>query len=101
VKAAGRRLLWVFLPLLAGLIGLGWWRAVAAERETRRELEELRGRKQRIESAIQALDREVTSLKREREALARAAREALDAAAPGEVLVIVPQPSPTPAEGGK
>jgi hypothetical protein len=72
------------VPLLVVLIGWGWWQAVVAERETRRELLELRAHRQQLEEA-----------KREREARARAARETLDVAAPGEVLVIVPQATPT------
>jgi cell division protein FtsB len=83
------------VPLLVALVSWGWWQAVIAERETRRELVELRVRRQQLEEANRALAREVEALKREREARARAAREALDVAAPGEVLVIVPRPTPT------
>lgn len=83
------------MPLLVALVGWGWWQAVIAERETRRELVELRARRQQLEEANRALAREVEALKREREARARAAREALDVAAPDEVLVIVPRPTPT------
>ncbi len=89
-----RRWLWLLVPLIVALVGWGWWRAVVAEAETRRELQELRVRRQRLEEANRALERQVEALKREREARARAARETLDAAAPGEVLVIVPQPTP-------
>jgi cell division protein FtsB len=95
VRPPSRRWLWLLVPLLVALVGWGWWRAVAAERETRRELEELRGRRQQLEETNRALERQVAALKQEREARARAARETLDAAAPGEVLVIVPQPTPT------
>lgn len=83
------------MPLLVVLIGWGWWRAVVVEREARRELLELRMRRQQLEEANRALARQVEALKREREARARAARETLDVAAPDEVLVIIPQPTPT------
>jgi cell division protein FtsB len=81
--------------LLVVLIGWGWWQAVVAEQETRRELIELRVHRQQLEEENRALARQVEALKREREARARAAREALDVAAPDEVLVIVPQATPT------
>ena len=95
MRVPARRFLWVLLPLLVGLIALGWWRGVVGERATRLELEELRSRRERLERANRALEREVESLKGDREARVRAARKALDAAAPGEILVIVPQPTPT------
>lgn len=90
-----RRWLWALVPLLVVLIGWGWWQAVVAEQETRRELIELRVHRQQLEEENRALARQVEALKREREARARAAREALDVAAPDEVLVIVPQATPT------
>lgn len=90
-----RRYLWLLAPLAIALVALGWWRAVVVERDTRRELDELRTRRQQLEQANRALKREVQALKNEREARARAAREALDVAAPGEVLVIVVKPTPT------
>jgi len=68
---------------------------VVAERETRRELLELRVRRQQLEEANRALERQVEALKHEREARVRAARETLDVAAPDEVLVIIPKPTPT------
>jgi cell division protein FtsB len=95
VRLPARRWLWLLVPLLVALVGWGWWRAVVAERETRRELEELRARRQLLEETNRALVRQVGALKQEREARARAARETLDVVAPGEVLVIVPQPTPT------
>ena len=95
MRLSGRRWLWLLVPLLVALVGWGWWGAVTAERETRRELEELRARRQQLEETNRALERQVAALKQEREARARAAREALDVAAPGEVLVVVPQPTPT------
>jgi cell division protein FtsB len=82
-------------PIVAALIGLGWWRAVIVERDTRRELEDLRARSQQLEKTNRVLERAIRALKEEREARARAAREALDVAAPGEVVVIVPRPTPT------
>ena len=95
MRLPARRLVWVLVPLLVGLIGLGWWRGVVGERATRRELEDLRSRREQLERANRALEREVESLKGDREARVRAARKALDAVAPGEILVIVPQPTPT------
>jgi cell division protein FtsB len=86
-------------PLVVAVVGLGWWRAVVVERQTRRELEELRVRRDQLEEANRVLERAIRALKNEREARARAAREALDVAAPGEVVVIVP--SPTPTKGAK
>jgi cell division protein FtsB len=99
VKLPGRPWLLVLVPLVAVLVGWGWWRAVVAERETRRELVELRVRRQQLEEVNRALARQVEALKHEREARARAAREALDVAAPGEMLVVIP--SPTPTSGAK
>jgi cell division protein FtsB len=95
VRPLARRWLWALVPLLVALVGWGWWQAVIAERETRRELVELRARRQQLEEANRALAREVEALKREREARERAARETLDVAAPNEILVIVPQATPT------
>ena len=93
------RWLWLVTPLVVAVVGLGWWRAVVVERQTRRELEELRVRRDQLEEANRVLERAIRALKNEREARARAAREALDVAAPGEVVVIVP--SPTPTKGAK
>jgi cell division protein FtsB len=97
VRLPVRRFLWVLVPLLLGLIALGWWRGLVGERATRRELEGLRSRRQQLERANRTLEREVEALKDDREARVRAARKALDAAAPGEILVIVPQPTPSPS----
>ncbi|HVN76600.1 MAG TPA: septum formation initiator family protein [Thermoanaerobaculaceae bacterium] len=96
-----RRWLWLLAPLVTAVVGLGWWRAVVVERQTRRELEELRVRRQELEEANRVLERAIRALKTEREARARAAREALDVAAPGEVVVIVPTPTPTLAKGAQ
>lgn len=90
MRPPGRRALWLVVPPLVGLIGWGWWLGLVAERQTRRELGELQARRQQLERATQALAREVAALKREPAARERAAREALDVAAPDEVLVILP-----------
>jgi len=95
VRPFARRWLWALVPLLVALVGWGWWQAVIAERETRRELLELRTRRQQLEEVNRALAREVEFLKRESAARERAARETLDVAAPNEVLIIVPQATPT------
>ncbi len=95
MRLAGRRFLWVVVPLLVALIGWGWWSAVTAQRATRLELEALRARKQQLEQTNRALQREVDALKNDPAERARAARKVLDAAAPGEILVIVPRPTPT------
>jgi cell division protein FtsB len=94
VRRTTRRTLWLAVPLLAGLVGWGWWRGVVAEREARRELAELQARRERLVHETRALASEVAALKHEPAARARAAREALDVAAPDEVLVILPPPSP-------
>ncbi len=90
-----RRWPWLIAPLLAALVGWGWWRGNLAVRDSRRELADLQSRKRQLADSNRVLAREVEALKTEREARARAAREAMDAAAPGEVLVIVPTPPPT------
>jgi len=95
VRLPRSRWLWLLAPLAVALVGLGWWKAVVVELDTRRELEELRVRRHQLEETNRALVREVRALKNEREARARAARETLDVAAPGEVLVIVAKPTPT------
>ncbi len=95
MRLSVRRWLWVVVPLLAVLVAWGWWRAIVAERETRRELVEMRARRDQLESANRALTRQVEALKNEREARARAARETLDVAAPDEVLVVLPRVTPT------
>jgi cell division protein FtsB len=95
VKPSVRRWLALLLPLLALLVGWGWWRAIVAERQTRRELVTLRAQRQQLEETNRELARQIEALKNEREARARAARETLDVAAPDEVLVVLPQPTPT------
>jgi cell division protein FtsB len=79
---------------MAAIVGWGWWRGATAERETRKELAELRQRRQRLERVNHSLDTELTAMKRELEAHVRAARETLDVVGRDEVLVILP---PTPA----
>jgi cell division protein FtsB len=92
------RWVWLAGPLLLALVAWGWWAGSTRVRETRRELAGLQERKQELETSRRALAREVQALREEREARVRAARDALDVAAPGEVLVVV-QPTATPAVG--
>lgn len=94
MKLSGRRTLLVLGPLLAALVAWGWWRGSVRVRETRRELAQLEAQRQELEAASRGLAREVEALRHEREAKVRAAREALDVAAPGEVLVVLPPPTP-------
>jgi cell division protein FtsB len=69
-------------------------------RETRRELAQLELQRQELDAARRSLAREVEALRHEREAKVRAAREALDVAAPGEVLVVLPPPTPGSGDRG-
>lgn len=92
-----RRALLVTAPLAAALVGWGWWRGAVRVRETRHELEQLEAQRQELESSRRELARQVEALRREREAKVRAAREALDVAAPGETLVMLPPATPSPA----
>ena len=91
-----RRALWLTLLPLLLLAVWGWLAVSATVRETRRERADLEARRNRLEAANRELAREVASLKQDNEARARAARESLDVAAPDEVLVIVPRPTPSP-----
>ncbi len=77
------------LPALGILIGVGTWRGVVLLRESLGELHELEARRDRLAKGNEKLAREVEALEREREAKVHAARETLDVAAPGEVLVLV------------
>jgi len=88
---------WLFVlgPLLAAVIVWGWWRGLAVERETRRELVELQAKKRRVEETNRVLAREVAALSQERAARERAAREGLDVAAAEEIIVVLPA-TPTP-----
>jgi cell division protein FtsB len=99
VRLPLRRALLVAAPLAAALVAWGWWSGAVRVRETRRELAQLEAQKRGLETARRNLARQVEALRHEREAKVRAAREALDVAAPGEVLVVLPQPSPTPGSG--
>jgi len=96
VAGAWRRWLWLGVPLLACLVTWGWWRGVVSVRESRREFAELVERRDQLREANRTLTREVEALRREREARARAAREALDVVSPAEVLVVVPPPTAAP-----
>jgi cell division protein FtsB len=98
VKVTSRRALLVAVPLLTAAVGWGWWRGAERVRETRRELAQLEARREALESERRRLARDVEALRREREAKVRAAREALDVTAPGEVLVVVPTATPGPAD---
>lgn len=77
-------------PLLVAAVGWGWWRGVVTTRASSREVADLLARKARLEQVNAELRREVTSLSREREARARVARNILDVAGPGEVVIVVP-----------
>jgi cell division protein FtsB len=95
VRVGARVWLFVLGPLLAAVIVWGWWRGVAVERETRRELVELQAKKRRVEETNRVLAREVAALSQERAARERAAREGLDVAAAEEIIVVLPA-TPTP-----
>ncbi len=88
------RVLLVLAPAAAGLVAWGWWTGVAAVRETRSELHRLLERRSALEDANRELRRQLAGLRHDREARARAAREVLHAAAPGEVVVVLPSPTP-------
>jgi cell division protein FtsB len=85
--------LWVVAPCVAGLVAWGAWRGVAQAQRSRDELQTLLARRELLVRVNVELRREVESLQHERAARERAAREALDVVAPGEVLVIVPESS--------
>jgi len=88
------RVFLVLAPAAAGLVAWGWWTGVAAVRETRSELHRLLERRSALEDANRELRRQLAGLRHDREARARAAREVLHAAAPGEVVVVLPSPTP-------
>lgn len=83
--------LWAVAPCVAGLVAWGAWRGVAQAQRSRDELQILLARRDLLVRVNLELRREVGSLQHERAARERAAREALDVVAPGEVLVIVPE----------
>ncbi len=101
MRLTPRRALLVLTPLLAAGVAWGWWRGSVRVRETQRELAQLEMRRQELEATRRRLSREVEALKHEREAKVRAAREALDVAAPGEVLVVIPPPTPGTGDRGQ
>jgi cell division protein FtsB len=72
-------------------VAWGAWKGVAQARRSREELQTLQARREYLVRANLELRREVGSLQHEKTARERAAREALDVVAPGEVLVIVPE----------
>jgi len=94
VRPTRRSAVLVVAPLLAGAVAWGWWLGSLRVRETRRELAELTARRDALDAECRRLAREVEALRREKEARARAARENLDVVSPGEVLVVLPQPTP-------
>jgi cell division protein FtsB len=96
VRSRLRLALLVLGPLALALLLWGWWRGVESARASQRELAELQARMARLESATAELRREVAALQREKEAKARAAREVLDVAAPGEVVVVTPDTGAKP-----
>jgi cell division protein FtsB len=100
VRLTSRRALLVVVPLLAVLVGWGWWQGTLRVRETRRELAQLEARLEKLEAERRRLAREVESLRQEREAKVRAARESLDVAAPGEILVMLPPATPVTGDRG-
>lgn len=94
----GRRLLvrglLVLAPVVAGLAAWGWWAGFVSLREARTELNRLVERRVALERANRQLRRELAGLQHDREARARAARTVLLTAAPGELVVILPAPTP-------
>ena len=100
MKVTSRRALLVAVPFLAAAVVWGWWRGAERVRETRRELAQLELRRQALDGERRRLARDVEALRREREAKVRAAREALDVSAAGEVLVVLPPPTPGTGDRG-
>ncbi|HNX51266.1 MAG TPA: septum formation initiator family protein [Thermoanaerobaculaceae bacterium] len=92
--------LWVVTPLVAGLVAWGAWRGVAQAQRSHDELQVLQARREQLLRFNQELRREVVSLRNERPARERAARQTLDVVAPGEVLVIAPDAIPAGPAGG-
>jgi cell division protein FtsB len=89
-----RRALLLAVPVLAVAVSWGWWLGAERVRETRKELAELTARRETLDRECRRLAREVEALRREKEARVRAARESLDVLAPGEVMVVLPPPTP-------
>ena len=94
MRLSGRRALLVLAPLLVAFVAWGWWQGTVRVSEAEREMALLEAKRLELEAASRRLAREVEALRHEREAKVRAAREALDVAAPGEVLVVIPPPTP-------
>lgn len=82
------------VPLAAGLVAWGWWAGLAGVRETRGELQRLIERRSALEEANRELRQKLAGVREDREARARAAREVLHVAAPDEIVVILPSPTP-------
>lgn len=100
MRRPSARWLWLLAPPLAALVVWGWWVGSQRVRETQLELAQLEHTKRELEVGNRSLASQVEALRRDREARVRAAREALDVAAPGEVLVVLPQPTPRGADRG-
>ena len=90
MSIALRRGLIVALSTTVALLAWVTWRGVVEVRSCSRELEALQARRDTLRTTNTRLKREVEALQKERETRVRVAREALDVAAPGEVLVLVP-----------
>jgi cell division protein FtsB len=90
VSKAFRRGLMVAVSVAATVLAWATWRGVVEVRTSSMELEALQARRDTLRTTNIKLKREVEALRNERETRARVAREALDVAAPGEVLVLVP-----------
>ena len=95
MRVPRRRLPLFALPVLL-VAAWGWWSGTASVRSARRELDSLEAHRAALQQTNRDLERQVRALKGEREARERAARETLDAAAPGELVVVLPTPTPTP-----
>ncbi len=94
----GRKLLvrglLVLAPAVAVLVAWGWWAGFSSLREAQSELHRLVERRDALARTNRQLWRQLAGLRHEREAQGRAAREVLLAAAPGEVVVVLPSPTP-------
>lgn len=78
---------------LALILAFWAWNFFTSQRELKQaksEWQALKARKAELEERVRQLRREVHSLEYEKESRARAARQLLGVASPGEVVVIVP-----------
>lgn len=78
---------------LALILAFWAWNFFGSQRElkqARSQWQALQARKAELEERVRELRREVHSLKYEKESQARAARQLLGVASPGEMVVIVP-----------